>query len=71
MLSKSLKWELGLVHYIAKFTISRFVISKFECTSNIMRIWYTKIDVPYGVSVPNDIYQNPYCIIVIMSNILF
>ena len=26
MLSKSSKWELGLVHYIVKFTISRFVI---------------------------------------------
>ena len=32
MLSKSSKWELGFVHYIAKFTISRFVISRFECT---------------------------------------
>ena len=32
MLSKSSKWELGLVHYIAKFTILRFVISRFECT---------------------------------------
>ena len=31
MLSKSFKWELGFVHYIAKFTISRFVISSFEC----------------------------------------
>ena len=31
MLSKSSKWELGLVHYIEKFTISRFVISRFEC----------------------------------------
>ena len=31
MLSKSSKWELGSVHYIAKFTISRFVISRFEC----------------------------------------
>ena len=29
----SSKWELGLVHYIAKFTISRFVISRFECTT--------------------------------------
>ena len=28
MLSKSLNWELGLVHYIVKFTILRFVISK-------------------------------------------
>ena len=33
MLSKSSKWELGLVHYIAKFTISRFVISRFEFIS--------------------------------------
>ena len=32
MLSKSSKWELGFDHYIAKFTISRFVISRFECT---------------------------------------
>ena len=31
MLSKSAKWELGFVHYIAKFTISRLVISRFEC----------------------------------------
>ena len=26
MLSKSSKWELGFVHFIPKFTISRFVI---------------------------------------------
>ena len=32
MLSKSSQSELGFVHYIAKFTISRFVISRFECT---------------------------------------
>ena len=32
MLSKSFKWELGFVHYIAKFTILRFVISRFECS---------------------------------------
>ena len=31
MLSKSSKWELGLVHYIAKFTILRIIISRFEC----------------------------------------
>ena len=31
MTGKSSKWKLGLVHYTAKFTISRFVISKFEC----------------------------------------
>ena len=33
MLSKSSNWGLGLVHYIAKFTISMFVISRFECTT--------------------------------------
>ena len=32
LLSKSSKWELGFVQYFAKFTISRFVISRFECT---------------------------------------
>ena len=31
MLSKSSKWELGFVHYIAKFTTSRFLITRFEC----------------------------------------
>ena len=31
MLNKSSKWELGFVHCIAKFTISKFVISRFEC----------------------------------------
>ena len=30
MLRNSSKWELGLVHYITKFTISRFAILKFE-----------------------------------------
>ena len=30
MLSKSSKWELGFVHFIPKFTISRFIISRFE-----------------------------------------
>ena len=34
MLSKSSKWEMGFVHNIAKFTMSRFVISKFECSSS-------------------------------------
>ena len=29
-LSESSKWELGFVHYSAKFTILRFVISRFE-----------------------------------------
>ena len=32
MLCKSSKWELGFVRYIPKFTISRFVISRFKCT---------------------------------------
>ena len=31
MLVNPQKQELGLVHYIRKFTISRFVISRFEC----------------------------------------
>ena len=33
MLSKSSKWELCFVHYNVKFTISRFVISRFEYTT--------------------------------------
>ena len=37
MSSKSSKWELGFDHYIVKFTISRFVISRFEC-NNIWQI---------------------------------
>ena len=32
MFSKSSKWELSFGHYIAKFTILKFVISRFECT---------------------------------------
>ena len=35
MLSKSSKWELGFVPYIAEFIISRFVISRFEYTIKI------------------------------------
>ena len=42
MLSKSSKWELGFVHYIAKFTISRFVISKFECIWNFLQ-WNMRV----------------------------
>ena len=34
---KSSKWELGFVHYIAKFTTSRFAISRFECTLHSIR----------------------------------
>ena len=30
MFSKSSKWEMGFVHFIARFTILRFVISRFE-----------------------------------------
>ena len=33
MLSTSSKWELGFVHYIKKFTNSRFVISRFDCST--------------------------------------
>ena len=36
MLSKSSKWELGFVHYIAKFTILRFIISRFELFETII-----------------------------------
>ena len=35
MLCKSSKWELVFVHYIAEFTISRLVISRFEYTIKI------------------------------------
>ena len=34
MLNKSSKWELSIVHYKTKFTISRFVISRFDCSRN-------------------------------------
>ena len=48
MLSKSSKWELGLVHYtsIVKFTISRFIISRLECIlptkTDTPMVWYRK-----------------------------
>ena len=32
IISKSSKWELSFVYYIAKFTILRFITSRFECT---------------------------------------
>ena len=35
MVSESSKWELGFVHYIKKFTISRFVISRVYNYINI------------------------------------
>ena len=38
MLSESSKWEMGFVHYIAKFTITRFVISKFEFTPRPLKL---------------------------------
>ena len=42
MLCKSSKWELGFVHYIAKFTISRFIIARFECNlKNAMMFMFT------------------------------
>ena len=44
MLSKSSKWDLGLIHYIAKFTISKFVISMFECTTMYLALWHDKRD---------------------------
>ena len=45
MLSKFSKWELGFVHYIAKFTILRlFVISRFEYIALLFQL--------------NDIYQD-------------
>ena len=44
MLSKSSNWELDLVHYIAKFTISRFVISRFECTTKSKGRWLTSLN---------------------------
>ena len=38
MLSKSSKWEQCFVHYNVRFTISRFLISKFECLDEIYSI---------------------------------
>ena len=40
--NKSSKWELGFVHYITKFTISRFVILRFECISNDLGIFLAR-----------------------------
>ena len=31
--TKNKMWELAFVHYIAKFAISSFVISRFECST--------------------------------------
>ena len=41
MLSKPSKWELSLFHYIMKFTILRFIISRFEYIVK-MFIFHTK-----------------------------
>ena len=40
LLSKSSKWELGFVHYIGKFTRSRFVISRFECIYTLLQEYF-------------------------------
>ena len=44
MLSKSSQLEQGFVHYIAKFTILRFVISKFECI--MYSVYFGPLDFP-------------------------
>ena len=40
MLSRSSKWELGFVHYIAKFSKSRFIISRFGCSMYVYFLYY-------------------------------
>ena len=47
MLSESSKWELGFVHYISEFTISRFVISRFECTQIVMETNHARKNIHY------------------------
>ena len=39
MPGKSSKWELGFVHYITKFTMSRFVILRFKCMYLTVKIY--------------------------------
>ena len=65
MLSKSSKWELSFVHYIKKFTISSFVISRFECTSTyflhhlqLHRI-FMKCTLSTKLNLPGSINKNP------------
>ena len=53
MLSKSSKCELGLVHYITKLNISRFVISRFECTLKIPS-FFKEISVLLGQTSHRD-----------------
>ena len=47
VLSKSSKWEMGFVHYIARFTISRFIISRFEYILCIWRLSTSHPNCPY------------------------
>ena len=55
MLSKTSKWELGFVHYIAKFTILRFVISRFECTTaDFLQILVLHLPTRISKSAPNN-----------------
>ena len=57
MHSISSKWELGFVHYITKFTISRFVISWFECicwSKWVMIIWNIGCN-PFSVFVSDSL----------------
>ena len=55
MFSKSSKMELGFVHYIAKFTILRFVISRFECTTaDFLQILVLHLPTRISKSAPNN-----------------
>ena len=54
ILSKSSKWKLGSVHYIAKFTILRFVISRFECRSLVRAsVGEQKLDFALSICIQN------------------
>ena len=60
MLSKSWKWELGFVQDIAKFTISMFVISRFECNHGswyLTFIWKKK----WWINNPHALALRGYC----------
>ena len=57
MLSSSLKWEPGLVHYIVKFTISRFVISRFECILFWVMIWKLTAQLELGIFFFKIVYD--------------
>ena len=52
MVSKSSKWELDFVHYIAKFTKSRFAISRFESSNNLVG---TKMNVGKNAAIPQSL----------------